>query len=661
MRLNIRLTKVEVAAKSTLNYSPLPGVWILIIYKADKKKFLDDASNGIEDIIRARIKSLLGTDIKSGSSEYVSWQNSLGNAMCHVMNTSLIPDDAGVAIEYTIPRSKNRIDFIISGLDEQKKEKIIIIELKQWTDVKITNKNGVVLTRFKHGISEELHPSYQAWSYSTLLYGFNATVYDENIGLEPCAYLHNHQDETVIRHPFYKDYLDKAPAFIKGEKDRLQAFIAQFIKYGDSKDTIYRIENGKIRPSKDLADSLVKMIKGNQEFIMIDDQKLVFEQALALAKQSSETNRNVLIVEGGPGTGKTVVAINLLVAITKLGLVTQYVTKNSAPRAVFETKLTGTMNKTCISNMFTSSGSYIGCTRNNFDCLIVDEAHRLNEKSGIFRNLGENQIKEIIEASKSSVFFIDEDQKVTWFDIGQVDEIEKWARITNAKVHRMQLQSQFRCNGSDGYLAWIDNLLQLRTTANLTLEDIDYDFRVCDTPIELRDLIFEKNEINNKARLVAGYCWNWISKKDPKLLDIEISEHNFRMRWNLASDGNIWIISPDSVQEVGCIHTCQGLEVDYIGVIIGPDLCFQNGNIVTDPLKRARTDKSLHGYKKTLKKDPFAAQQKADRIIRNTYRTLMTRGLKGCYVYCTEKEVAEYVRYRTGPILTEVSAPQMNC
>jgi DUF2075 family protein len=619
----------------------------MIVYSATKRGFLDDAGSNIEDRIRTCVKEKLNIDVKPGSSEYESWKNSLGNAMYHVMNTDKIPDDAGVAIEYSIPRTRNRIDFIITGQDESAREKVIIVELKQWADIQPTEKDAMVITRLKQGVGEHLHPSYQAWSYATLLYGFNATVYEEKIELEPCAYLHNCTDESVIKDTFYGDYLQKAPAFCKGDKEKLQDFIAQFVKHGDKKNTLYRIDNGEIRPSKNLADSLVSMIKGNDEFVMIDEQKVIYETALSLARKSSKENKNVLIVEGGPGTGKSVVAINLLVAITKLGLNAQYVTKNAAPRAVFESKLTKTLKKTEFSNMFSGSGSYINCEPNTFDALVVDEAHRLNEKSGMFKNKGENQIKEIIEAAKCSVFFIDEDQKVTWGDIGEKQEIENWANKIGATAQYLKLESQFRCNGSDGYLAWLDNILQIKETANSTLDDIKYDFEVTDSPVALRDFIFEKNAVNNKARIVAGYCWNW-NKKDKDAKDITVPEYDFAMKWNLASEGNVWIISPTSVNEIGCIHTCQGLEVDYVGVIIGPDLIVRNGKIITDPSKRAKTDASLNGYKKDFKANPELAAKKADAIIKNTYRTLMTRGMKGCHIFCTDKETAEYFKNALG-------------
>lgn len=614
----------------------------MIIYQSTKNGFMENVlSNTIEKTILQAYFDKTGK--KVGDAEIRSWKESM-RYMGALLQDRGIPEDAGVTIEYQIPQTCKRIDFILTGQDEQKKDHAILIELKQWEEAEMTEKDGVVVTRFKNGKSEVSHPSYQAWSYAALLQGFNETVYSENIQLKPCAYLHNYVEDDVITNPFYQDWWEKAPVFFAGEEDqeKLRAFIKKFVKYGDATKIMYRIDGGKIRPSKSLADSMAKMLKGNQEFVMIDDQKIVYETAISLAKKSHEGRRNVLIVEGGPGTGKSVVAVNLLVALTKLGFTAQYITKNAAPRAVYESKLTGTLKKTEFSNLFSGSGSFIDAEEGIFDMLIIDEAHRLNKKSGMFKHLGENQIKEIIYASKSSVFFIDEDQKVTFSDIGETEEIAMWARSFGANVTKLALTSQFRCNGSDGYLAWLDSALQIRETANETLEGIEYDFQVVDSPNKLRDLIFEKNKINNKARLVAGYCWDWVSKNDKQADDIVIPEHNFSARWNLATDGNLWIIAPESVKEVGCIHTCQGLEVDYVGVIVGPDLVVRDGKIVTNPDERARTDKSLGGYYKLLKTDPERTKQKADAIIKNTYRTLMTRGMKGCYVYFTDKETEEF-------------------
>ncbi len=614
----------------------------MLVYQSTKEKFLGDVlSNDIENIILSFFEKKLGRVV--AKNEINSWKNSMA-FMDRILIDNEIPNDSGVAIEFQIPQTSKRVDFIITGRDNRNIDHAIIIELKQWEKAGLTNKDGVVTTRFQHGEVETNHPSYQAWSYAALINSFNATVYEENIQLNPCAYLHNYRDDGVITNKFYSEYLKKAPAFLKDDALKLREFIKQFVKRGDKSNIMYRIDHGKIKPSKSLADSLVSMIKGNQEFVMIDDQKIVYEEALSLAKKSKINNKNVLIVEGGPGTGKTVVAVNLLVALTRESLVVQYVTKNAAPRAVYQSKLTGTLRQTEISNMFVGSGSFINCKKNIFDALIVDEAHRLNERSGMFKNLGENQVKEIINTAKFSVFFIDEDQKVTINDIGEKEEIKKWAKQEGCTVYNLELASQFRCNGSNGYLAWLDNILQIKETANTTFEKKDFDFKIFSSPNELKDAIFEKNKINNKARITAGYCWDWVSKNNKVTYDITMPEFNFSMRWNLASDGNLWILKPESVNEIGCIHTCQGLEVDYIGVIIGSDFVIRDGKVITNPSKRARTDASLKGYRGLMLRDREGTLKLIDKIIKNTYRTLMTRGMKGCYVYFTDKETEEYFR-----------------
>lgn len=612
----------------------------MIVYQASKSKFLSDVlTNNIENIIHDDLKKKLGRS--AAPNEVRSWKNSM-QFMDKLLSDTEIPDDAGVAIEYALPQTSKRIDFILTGTDAARVEHAIIIELKQWETAVATEKDGVVSTFINGGSRETNHPSYQAWSYASLLNNFNQTVQEEAIQMMPCAYLHNYTEDGVINGDFYAEYIHKAPLFFKSDALKLRDFIKRYVKYGDSASILYRIDNGRLKPSSSLADSMASMLKGNEEFVMIDDQKIVYETALALARKSSASKKNVLIVEGGPGTGKSVVAVNLLVALTKSGQVAKYVTKNSAPRDVYEAKLVGSLKRSQISSLFSGSGSFIDTESNLFDTLIVDEAHRLNAKSGMFKNLGENQVKELIQASKFSIFFIDEDQKVTFHDIGTKDEIVHWAEAEGASVHFQTLESQFRCNGSDGYIAWLDNALQIRETANYQLDRAHYDFRVVDSPAALRDLILEKNKIRNKARLVAGYCWEWVSKKDRTANDIVFPEFDFGMQWNLATDGNLWIQAPESVNQIGCIHTCQGLEVDYVGVIIGEDLLVRDGKVIVDPSKRAKSDSSIKGYKKLYKENPVEAQGIAEAIIKNTYRTLMTRGMKGCYLYCVDKETREY-------------------
>jgi len=616
----------------------------VIVYAATKQQFLKDSDNDdIEEVILRHFKEATGK--KVGASEIKSWQGSL-TYMAKVLRDDGLPCDAGLAIELHIPQSSKRIDFLLTGRDEFQAKNAVLIELKQWSKATATTKDAIVKTALGGSQVETIHPSYQVWSYAALLEGFNEAVYDKSIEVRPCAYLHNYVSDGVINSAHYEPYTSKAPLFLKGpaELEKLRSFLKKHIVHGDNKEVLYELSNGKIRPSKALSEALSGLMKGKPEFILIDDQKAIFESALAAASQATIEVPKVLIIEGGPGTGKTVLAINLLVRLTALSLLSKYVSKNAAPRKVYESKLIGTVKRTHFSNFFSGSGAFIDTEPNTYDALIIDEAHRLNEKSGLYGNLGENQIKELIDSSKCSIFFIDEDQRVTLSDIGSKQAIRFFAKAKGATVEEYVLSSQFRCSGSDGYVAWLDDVLEIRPTAHPVLDTSDYEFKVFDSPQAMHAAIEQKNH-GNKARVVAGYCWPWLSKKDSKASDIVIGD-NYTRQWNLDQDGSLWIIAENSIEQVGCIHTCQGLEVDYIGVIIGPDLVVRNGQVVTSPHDRDKHDKSIRGWKKLMKEQPALAQQETDLIIKNTYRTLMTRGMKGCFLYCTDPETAQYFSSR---------------
>ena len=613
----------------------------MLAYLATKDQFLLDAPT-IEDKVRDEVKRKLGHNV--GDAEYSSWRNSLGNAMYHAMNTSEIPGDSGVAIEYRVNGRAFRIDFMLSGKNDSGKESLVIIELKQWTDIEFSDLSEHVRTYVGGGIKDKPHPSYQAWSYLSHLKMYNEYIYETGVEVNACSYLHNCNDQTVVNASRYEEVLREVPVFIKGQGSELRSMISSNIKEGTGTGLLERIDEAVIRPSQQLADAVGSMLKGHDEFVLLDEQKTVLEKIVKATNDSLTGQKRVLIINGGPGTGKSVISINALARLTGQRLNARYVTPNAAPRAVFESKLKKIFAKADLRSLFSGSGSFTETSAESFDALIVDEAHRLKMKSGMFKNLGENQVKEIIKSAHTSVFFIDEAQKVTWSDVGEISMIEEQAGLAGAIVERMELTSQFRCGGSDDYMAWLDETLGVHADTAHYFSLDKFDFQIFDSPVELHNVIKEKNKINNKSRVVAGYCWDWISQKKPELSDITINEFGYRATWNLTSDGSEWIISPKSVEEVGCIHTCQGLEVDYIGVIIGRDLTAIDGVLQTDPSARAKTDKSLAGYKKELKEDPVSAEIKADEIIRNTYRTLMSRGMKGCYVYFVDPTTAEHFK-----------------
>lgn len=614
----------------------------MIVYQAEKRTFVDDVRRGdIDEVILAQFKTKMGRSVSKG--EQRSWGNSL-QYVANVLDDVALADDLGVAVEFVLPQSLKRIDVTVAGHAEDGQRRAVIIELKQWETARATDRDAIVMTRVGGAERPEVHPSYQAWSYAAFLRGFNEAVYeDRGIGLQPCVYMHNYKRDGVIDSPHYEAYLKEAPLFSKGERDKLRDFLRRHVPKGGGEKVLFELERGRIRPSKALADAVKGIVQGHQEFVLLDDQKEVFEACLAAAKQASPGAPRIIVVEGGPGTGKSVVAIHLVAALLSHRNLAMYVSKNAAPRHVFVEKLGKVKtDKVKLASLFSGPDRFMNAEPNTYGTIVVDESHRLTEKGGFYGNEGDHLVRDLVRAGTCAIFFLDESQQVTWKDVGSKELISRFANERGAQLEVMQLASQFRCAGSDGYLAWVDHVLDIRETANATLEGIPVDFQVFDDPETMHVAIEEKNRERNKARVVAGYCWPWRSKRDAHASDIEIG--SYARQWNLTQDGSLWIIAPESVAQVGCIHTCQGLEVDYIGVIIGPDLIVENGVLKTVPEARDRHDKSIKGYKKDLAVDEESAREKADRIIRNTYRTLMTRGMKGCFVYATDPKVREYLR-----------------
>ena len=619
----------------------------MIVYRNSKGRFVEDVrSNNIASIIE---QEFFAHNIShNNTAEYRSWANSL-QYLRNAIDVPQIDDECQVAIEYQIPLTSKRVDFLIAGVDENNHNNVVIIELKQWETSGKTSRPDIV-TAFTGGANRAVvHPSYQAYSYAKTIESFNENVQKYDISLQPCAFLHNYREinRSNIDCPLYREAVSLAPVFLEGDSGKLTDFILKFVRNKSKIDLLYKIEDGRLRPAKALQDALGSMLKGNREFYLIDEQKVAFETIRRLVKMSLDQatmpdashSKYTVIIEGGPGTGKSVVAIQLLCDLIQNGYSANYITKNAAPRNVYFEKLRrDAYRQNYIRSLFKGSGSFVGAGKDYFDCLIVDEAHRLQMKSGLYQNQGECQTREIIHSSRVSVFFIDEDQVVTTSDVGSVDLIKECAKEEGSMVYcgkDLNLVSQFRCNGSDGYLAFLDNLLGIRETAN-TMMDMDYDIRVFDNPCAMREALREKNRVANKSRMIAGYCYDWISKNGKSGYDIVLSD-GFKAQWNF-SDTATWAIDEDSFEQVGCIHTSQGLEFEYVGAIIGKDLIFRDGKVQTDFRARARTDSSLKGIKTTRN---YAL---ADRIIRNTYRTILSRGQKGCFIYCEDTALGNYIK-----------------
>ena len=607
----------------------------MILYSSSKTAFINDINDkSIIDILNNKMKEKMYH--YTSESEKSSWENSL-KYISEVISSSNLPDDCTIILEYNLPISSSRIDLMITGFDKQNHKKVLLFELKQWSKVNIVPDSDILLeTYVGNALRRVVHPAYQVITYRDLLCDYNKYIQDENVLVIPFVIMHNYVPDNIINSSLFSRILKDVNMFYKEDFNKLVDFInCSFIK-GDNGQIINSIDKSEFYPSKKLQDAIKDLMDGKECFRLIDSQMVIYDELL---RNIDNSENSVSIVDGGPGTGKSVIAINLLVEMIKQGKMAQYVSRNTAPRAIYSYELKGTMNKNNIDNLFKTSGSYTSVDEEIFDCLIVDEAHCLTEKSGLFNNYGENQIKEIIKSSKHSVFFIDEKQKVHLNDIGTIDEIEKWANKYNKKIYKYSLLSQFRCNNSGNYLDFVDYILGIKNDFEGNIGN--YEFKMCDSPNELKKIIEEKNK-KYKARIIAGYCWNWDKKEidNSDYHDIKIGD--FGISWNLGAKQTFAV--DDSINEAGCIHSVQGLEFDYVGIIIGNDLLYKNNKLITDFHNHASTDPSFKGIKKIEKEDSQYANFVADKLIRNIYRVLLTRGIKGCYVYCVDESLNNYFK-----------------
>ena len=612
----------------------------MIVYEATARRFIDDVdSNSIVSQIEKAFQEKLGRGIPP--SEVSAYANSLPH-MERVVRRSNVADDCGILIEYKIPLTNFRIDFVISGHDEQGNKNFVIVELKQWQKATSVDGDGLVESYTGGAPRVVTHPSYQAMRYKDFMSDFNETLYSGSVKAFSCAYLHNYPEKEPepLLDDKYTKVIDKSPIYFRDDQSKLEDFISKYVKYGKGMDILYEINNGKIRPSKKLIDHVASMFEGNQNYILLDEQKVAFETARTIA---NKPDKSVVIIKGGPGTGKSVISVNLVSALLKDNLNAIFVAPNSSFRDTLVKKLTLEHSAQRIRNIFKGSATFYDAKENEFDVLVVDEAHRLKKK-GAFMYKGVNQVEDVIKAAKTSVFFIDDDQAVRPDDIGTIKELKRVASELGAKIYEIELTAQFRCAGAEGYINWIDDVLQLKETANYNGWDKkSFDFKIFDNPNDLREAINKKAKQNYSARVLAGYAWLWTSasngNQDGEVEDVSIPEFEFSMPWNSRKVGTTWAIDERGIDQAGCIHTSQGLEFDYVGVIVGDDLNFDNetNTFSTDHKKY----KDVTG-KKGMQDKPA----ELNKLVRNIYKVLMTRGMNGCYVYFTDKKLGKYFMKR---------------
>jgi DUF2075 family protein len=558
--------------------------------------------------------------------------------------------DHGVILEYQLGNTSRRLDAMLTGHAPSSEEHAVVIELKQWGETATSNADGCVETFVGQRLRPVPHPSVQVGQYEQWLLDNHTVFYDDAVIRSGVSWLHNmlYNASDELFAPKHADYLATNPLFTGDQSDVLAEFLNDRLSEGDGIPIMEKVLDSRYKPSKKLLDHTAAMVAGQKEFILLDEQFVVFESVLAAAREGlKHDSKQVILVKGGPGTGKSVIALHLVGRLAKESFNAQHATGSKAFTENMR-RLVGPRARA----QFTYFNQFGKFPRNEIDVLILDEAHRLRKTSANrFQPKAQRtdlaQVDELILSAKTSVFFIDDLQAVRPDEVGNTDLIREAAFKADAEIEEFELETQFRCAGSKGFVSWVDNTLGLDETANPIWDGSEaFDFQIVDSVEQLDAMIRSKADQGHTARLVAGFCWPWSNPLDDGSLVPDVKVGTWQMPWNARPDAgrladgipkaDFWASNAGGMNQVGCIYTAQGFEFDYVGVIFGRDLLWDPAaeSWVADP------GSSHDSMVKKAKGDEFLE------LVKRTYRVLLTRGMKGCYLYFEERATQEYVRSR---------------
>jgi uncharacterized protein len=618
------------------------------LYSGMSQEFINDSvRNQIADKLSAAFFTYYR--YKPSPQEANSWRNSL-RAVAQLLDHSKMHDH-GILLEYQLPLSSKRLDCMICGRDSVSADRAVIVELKQWERCDPAVPEKLVSSWVAGRKREILHPSVQVGQYQQYLEDTHSAFYEgeQPVNLSSCSYLHNYSriaDDPLFA-PKFDEVLKGHPVFDADGALTLRDYLRERLEGGNGRPVLERVEQSTYRPSKKLMEHVAETIAGRSPWVLLDEQLVVFEKILSTAKTGLDARKKqIVIVHGGPGTGKSVLAINLLAELLRGGLNAHYATGSKAFTETLWSVL-GSRSKA----LFKYFNSYGGAEFNSVDILICDESHRIRETSNSRftpkeRRATQPQITELLKAAKVSVFFIDDRQVVRPNEIGSTAHIKEHAAAMGAELSEFELEVQFRCAGSDGFVNWINNTLGIERTANVIWDGAEgFDFRIVGSAPALEEAIRERAKEGHSARVAAGFCWPWSKPRPDGTLVDDVVIGDYRRPWD-AKPGDwklapgipsaaLWATDPNGIDQIGCVYNIQGFELDYIGVIWGPDLRYNFDQQQWIGDREASADNVVKRAK----------GQFVD-LVKNTYRVLLSRGLKGCYVYFMDKKTEEFVRSR---------------
>jgi uncharacterized protein len=624
----------------------------LHLYQGTSEQFIADA-------VQARLATQLSDRFfqefryKPPLSEVNAWRNSLG-AMANVL---LLADlrEQGVLVELKLPLSSKRLDVMLTGTNPIVGDAAVIIELKQWTQVGRSNISDCVTVEYGGGHEKDvLHPSRQVAQYQRYLQDTHPAFSEGGIELNACSYLHNAQRDPTspLYHDDFETLLALNPLFTGTDVNKLAGFLEEHVVGSDDDNQILeRVAATAFHPHKRLLDYVARGIQNEPVFTLLDEQLVAFNAIMDSVQSAGQNKQQVVfLVQGGPGTGKSVIAVNLVAELSALGLRTLHLTGSKAFTENLR-KIVGA-RAGVLFKYFRDSAAV--SAEDKLDVAILDEAHRIrtistNRFTPAKARNGKAQIDDILDSTRTSVFFIDDLQVVRPGEVGSTDLIRESAAKRGIEVREFELQAQFRSNGSDSFIQWVDNTLELdRTPQVLWPMDDEFDFRIVPSVHELERLIRLRASAGATARLVAGFCWPWSDPDENGELVDDVRVGDWSMPWNAKADArrlapgipksDFWASGKEGINQVGCVYTAQGFEFDYVGVIFGPDLVYRpmDGGWVGQP--KESFDRVVS---RGVTTDEFCA------FVKSTYRVLLTRGLRGCYVSFMDAQTRDFYLSRT--------------
>ncbi|MDF4252906.1 DUF2075 domain-containing protein [Streptomyces sp. WMMB303] len=583
-----------------------------------------------------------------GSSEARSWERSIP-ALVTALNEAGL-GDVEVLLEYALPLNSKRADAVLAGRHPATGEpSYVVVELKQWGQAEPDEEDAELCHAGR--AAPVLNPIEQVRRYCQYLVNFNGALAEHAHRVSGVAYLHNATEFGVAGlRAIERD--DQGRMFTGQQRGEFLAHLRS--KLSDTTPGAPMADallNGKQGPSKQLMAVAAQEVREREQFVLLDEQQVAYRMVLnAVRKAKQADSKEVVVVTGGPGTGKSVIALSLLGELYRQGIPALHATGSQAFTKTMR-KVAG-FRKREVQDLFKYFNSFMAAERNSLDVLICDEAHRMRETSAnrytsAALRTGRPQVEELIDAARVPVFLLDQHQVVRPGELGTEAEIRVAAEKKNLTCTVIPLDSQFRCGGSDAYLRWVVRLLGLEEGGPVVWEPDDrMELRIADSPEEMERFLDERRAQGFGARMSAGYCWTWSPEPkpgDPLPADVVIGD--WARPWNLRGDRGVagappsalWATDPAGFGQVGCVYTAQGFEYDWSGVIIGPDLVWRGDRWITD-----RTASKDPVFKKSTSDDDV------DRLIRNTYKVLLTRGMVGTVVHSTDPETQAKLRELVG-------------